>query len=253
MQSIDNKKTVRLFYRFISGWVLKLLISIACANIPQVVMAQASSVIKQPVKDVEPYLDSAAQRLEKQFGKNKIIPARFRPQILYALSYFPSLANTRIIFTIKKSTGGIISTRPTTAGLFRRSSKRTYLVVINDTVKGRTLPVFGSAPRNAQVGILGHELCHILYFNGRTGAGLLGLGIGHVSKKYIDRFEYATDSVDIAQGLGYQLLSWKLYLDSAFRKRSPDGLPSFATDTSRRRYMRADEIRVAIARNSAYR
>jgi hypothetical protein len=168
------------------------------------------------------------------------------------LSYFPELAGTKIDFRIKKSTGGIISTRPTLGSIFRRSSKRRYLVTIYDFIDGRTLPSFGNGPVNGQVGILGHELCHLLYFNKRTGTGLVALGIAHVSNSYIDRFENKTDSVDIERGLGYQLIAWKTYLDKYFRAAGHNALPAFEKSPARERYMSVERIREVMAKSRVY-
>ena len=171
---------------------------------------------------------------------------------MYALSYFPELAAIKINFRIKKSNGGIISTRPTLGGLLRSSSKRRYLVTIYDSAAGRVFPSFANGPFNGQVGILGHELCHILYFNNRSGAGLLGLGIAHISTGFMDRFENKTDSLDIERGLGYQLIAWKTYLDKYFRTAGWDAIPAFEKSPTRERYMSVEHIREVMAKSKVY-
>jgi hypothetical protein len=206
---------------------------------------------KTQVPDITDSLAAAYPALLKKLGHNKKMPPAFEKQILYALSYFPELTAIKIRFRLKKSTGGIIATRPTAASLLRRSSKRTYIVIINDSTEGRQIPLFANSNVNGQVGILGHELCHILYFNTSTGTKLLGLAIAHVSRKYMDRFEYNTDSVDIERGLGYQLMSWKQYLDSRFKTMHDRGtLPADIAGVSKR-YMSVQQIRDVMARRQA--
>jgi hypothetical protein len=199
--------------------------------------------------------DSAAihfERLKKLYGNNKEITPLYEKQIIYALSYFPELANTKIKFKIKNSTKGIISTRPTIGGIFRRSSKRKYLVLIFQPSGPNTIPLFSEAGINGQVGILGHELCHILYFNNKTGLGLIGLGINHVSVKYMDRFERRTDSVDITRGLGYQLMAWKSYLDKGFSAMRGNDEPVREEFPGGKRYMSVAAIEEQIKNTNIY-
>ena len=206
---------------------------------------------KKPVPDITDSLNSGYQRLLKQYGPNIKTPPGLEKQILYALSYFPDLEKTKIRFKLNKSTGGIIATRPTVGSLLRRSSKRTYIVFISDSIKGRTMPMFANSDVNGQVGILGHELCHIVYFNNSTGFGLLGLAISHVSKKYMDRFEYNTDSMDIVRGLGYQLIAWNIYLHKKFSQmRTQSGTTPAPPAGLNKRYMSVEQIRRQMAARS---
>lgn len=214
--------------------------------------AQAENLlIKKPRADISDSLTVYYSEPEKRFTKNKQIPLAYEKQVAYALSWFPELLHIKIKFKIKKSTGGIISTRPTIGGLLRRSSKRKYIVTIFDSTAGRTLPTFANGGVNGQVGILGHELCHIVYFNNKSGLRLVGLAIAHVSRSYMDRFEYKTDSMDIVRGLGYQLMAWKQYLDKEFRAMGwrdasfPDKI------ISRERYMSVETIK-RVMKKSGY-
>lgn len=208
---------------------------------------------KKPVPDVTDSVNAEYAVLKEQFGKNKIIPAKYEKQIIYALSWFPELVDATIEFRVTNSTGGIISTRPTNTSVLRRSGKRRYIVMIYDSTDGRSLPPFSGAGINGQVGILGHELCHIVYFNSKTGLGLIGLGIGHISQKYMDRFEHKTDSMDIERGLGYQLLAWKSYLDHRFHAMRPDNLPPPENQPIiHRRYMSVAEIRYLMSKSKVY-
>ncbi len=211
------------------------------------------SQTRKPEKDISQAMNSDYLLLKEKNSINKKIPMLFEKQVLYALSYFPELAQTRIRFEIKKSKGGIISTRPTVSSILRRSSKRSYIVIINDSTEGRRLPVFSNSGVNGQVGILGHELCHIICFQNKTGLGLMGIAIGHVSRKYMDHFENLTDSMDIERGLGYQLIDWNLYLEKGFRALVPPGSPNpFEKTGARERYMSVGHIRGLMAKIALY-
>ena len=106
------------------------------------------------------------------------------------------------------------------------------------------MPSFVNAPVNGQVGILGHELCHIVYFSNRNSFGLIGLGVAHISTPFMDRFENKTDSMDIERGLGHQLISWVEYLHKGFRAMAgADASLPFEENTKRERYMSVGSIR----------
>jgi hypothetical protein len=207
---------------------------------------------KMPVTDITDSMIINYEKLKIKFGENKEMPSGYEKQILYALSYFPELAHTKIKFEIKKSRNGIIATRPSIGSLLRKGSKRTYLVIIYDSTDGRTLPAFSNCDVNGQVGILGHELCHIVYFNSSTGFGLLGLGIAHISKNFMDRFEYKTDSMDIERGLGYQLIAWKQYLYNGFKAMSTNDSPMSEKPGISQRYMSIEQVRRAMAKSKLY-
>jgi hypothetical protein len=97
-------------------------------------------------------------------------------------------------------------------------------------------------------------LCHILYFQRKTGFGLMALGIKHVSKRFMDNFENKTDSVNIERGLGYQLMDWKAYLDKAFRNMNTSGTNNkFSEPAKRERYMSVESIRRVMAKSLIYR
>jgi hypothetical protein len=209
---------------------------------------------RSPLKDITVAMNNEYPLLKDSTGINKKMPVAFEKQILFALSYFPEFRHTKIDFKLKKSSKGIIATRPSWGSIFRRSSKRKYIVVISDSTKDRgSFPLFGNGYVNGQVGILGHELCHILYFNKRTGLGLIGLGIRHVSKKFIDGFENKTDSVDIERGLGYQLIDWNIYLRRAFGMQNPEeDLDPFFGAQKRERYMSPASIRRVMSKSPLY-
>ena len=211
------------------------------------------SQTRKPEKDITQSMNTEYTQLKEKNSINKKIPQQYEKQGLYALSYFPELSKTNIRFKIKKSKGGIIATRPTVGSIFMRSSKRTYIVVINDSTDGRRLPLFSNSGVNGQVGILGHEFCHIVYFQNKTGFGLMGIAIGHVSRKYMDRFENKTDSMNIERGLGYQLIDWNLYLEKGFRALLPPGAPNpFEKTGTRERYMSVEHIRGVMANSNLY-
>jgi hypothetical protein len=159
-----------------------------------------------PVKEFKP--DSINTYL-KDSVLNKTIPSKFEKQIRVALAYYPTLKQSKIIFKIKK-TRSPLAAAPTFWSAFRRPSKRTYVITISSesSVPFLNKILLDSLGFNAQIGVLGHEISHILEFNSKNSFFFIGLVLRNVSKKAIDKFENDTDRRCIEQGLGYQLLAW---------------------------------------------
>lgn len=234
--------------------ILLLFAVIAIASINENTRFDTSR-IKKPLVDITDSMNINYPILKQQFGKNKEMPAEYEKQILFALSYFPELTETRIRFVIKNSKGGIISSRPTVWSFFRRSSKRTYLVIINDSTEGRRLPTFAKGDVNGQVGVLGHEFCHIIHSDNQTGLGLMGIGLKEIfSKKYLNRSEYKTDSIDVERGLGYQLIAWQKYLGYSFKAMFPNDTVILESLTSgaNKRYMDPEDVQRVMAKSELY-
>ena len=210
--------------------------------------------LRSPVIDVTERMNYEYLFNKKIFGENKTMPAEYEKQILTALSYFPELRKTRITFILQKGNSGVIETRPEWFSVFKNSKSRAYIVFIGDS-SSRYTPrfMFRNSPVNGQVGIIGHELTHILYFSKKNTFGLLNTGIAHVSRSYMDNFENKTDSVCIERGLGYQLIDWNIYLRKAFGMPDPENGPDpFFTDTTKERYMSPARIRQVMKKSKVY-
>jgi hypothetical protein len=217
-------------------------------------IGMAAEAQRAPLTDINVAMNIEYSNLKDSFSTNKKILPEFEKQILYALSFFPELQNTRIHFKLKKGKGSIISARPAWGSIFKKSSKRTYIVIIGDSSAGWSPKfLFLNADANGQVGILGHELTHILNFNRMSSHGLLGVGVNHVSKKYMDNFENKTDSVCIERGFGYQLIAWNIYLRKAFGMADPENGPDpFFGETKQERYMSPASIRRVMGKSPMY-
>jgi hypothetical protein len=207
------------------------------------------------MKDVSQRVQADYDSLKIIYGVNKRMPREFQKQIIYALSYFPELKTTPIDFILEKGSSGVISTRPKWTSTFMNARHRSYVVFIGDSSRNK-IPqfMFRNSPVNGQVGIIGHELTHIYNFSQKNTLGLLGIGVNHISQKYMDRFENKTDSVCIERGLGHQLVDWNIYLRKAFGMMDPDNGPDpFFPDTARERYMSPARIREVMAKSRTYR
>jgi len=155
----------------------------------------------------EPVIDSVPE-----FGNKKEIPPQFEKPILTALSYFPELKNVHIVFRIKKAYSSL-TTKPNFAGVFKRKNRRTYIITIsNETIDTLKPLLLQNLTFEQQVGVIGHELSHVVDFNSNNFPQTIGVGIGHISKKYLDKMEFNTDRICIQHGLGKYLLAYSKHV-----------------------------------------
>jgi len=187
-----------------------------------------------------------------QFGKNKILPKGFEKQTLIALSFFPELKNIHIVFRVKKVMIPLAS-RPTILSVFHKAPNRTYIITISSKSLEIMDPILlHRLNYNAQIGVLGHEISHVAYYNKLVFLEFLRLCFGLFQSGFMDKFEYNTDKICIEHGLGYQLLAWSLNIRAVFPKEAM--IKMFGEDAAKReRYMFPETIERYIAGMPLYR
>lgn len=162
-------------------------------------------------------------RLRVEHGRLKELPPGFELQALLALSHFPELKNVHIRFLVD-DVDIPLSSRPHWPSMLQRPDKRTYLVVIDSEREGDGAGdalLLKNQPFNAQVGILGHELAHTLYYLDRSFFGIAGDALCQFSKCRED-FERNTDKLLVARGLGWQRYDHARFLRQAFAEAGTD-------------------------------
>ena len=144
-----------------------------------------------------------------------------------ALTLYPELCDLKIRVqygNIKTS----MAAQPRILSVFNKRDNRTYKVVINKNPQKEQTQLLYAAPFNAGVGIMGHELAHILDYSFKSGWQLTWTGIRYLGKNYRRTMERQTDSVTIARGLGWQLYHFAYFvmndanIDDAYRQHKSD-------------------------------
>ncbi|MFT5778664.1 MAG: hypothetical protein ACI837_001620 [Crocinitomicaceae bacterium] len=149
--------------------------------------------------------------LQSLSGYNKTIPKAFELSILKALSYFPELDSSRIVFKFAKINTSL-NARPTVGSLlFRRRHKRKYVIRIRPATEG-TVVTLDQANFNARVGVFGHELSHLADYSQRGFFKIMGRMFAYGSKRSKERFEKEIDQNTIDRGLGWQLHDWSSFV-----------------------------------------
>lgn len=229
-------------YDYRSVWVYLLI----------VLCASAGAQVPSPEFKKQNFATGQYQR----FSHYKKIPPDIIPQVLVALSYYPQLLDTKIVFRYRKRNTPL-SSRPRVWSTFRRKENRTYVITISNKTNKRLTPIlFSNLPYNAQIGVLGHELAHISTYSSKTSGQLLGLYLSLLKSKNVDAFELDTDLTCIAQGLGHQLLAWSRYvreeLDILEWRGAPKANYRKRDSKEELRYMNPKTIKEQMAKNPIY-
>ena len=181
---------------------------------------------------------------------NKKIPLEFKDAIRIALQNYPELNQIHMMFKIKKTISPL-SARPTFFSIFRKPSKRKYLIKISNLSKPQINSILlQNLSFNSQIGVLGHEIAHIQHYNSKRGIYFIGLVLKHLNRAAMDRFEYNTDKITIEHGLGFQLLSWSNEVRLKLKMKQWGG--SNQPNGKRERYMNPETIKKYIRSLSVY-
>ena len=229
-------------FKLSKGFVLAIIISSNCFSQNVVQTFHQDSISSQEIT-----------KLKEQFGKNKTIPKDFETQTLLALSYFPELKDIKIKFRLKNRTTPL-ATRPLFFSMFQASKKRTYIITIsNKSTSYLNAITLKNLNFNAQIGVLGHELCHVSDYLNKGFGKMNRIGLDIIfSKKRIDTFEFNTDKSCIDHGLGYQLLDWSISVRENLKRPNWLGAVNLAAGENSERYMNPNTITNIINNHPLY-
>ncbi len=175
---------------------------------------QSIGVLK---KYIRPADSSQYFALLKTWGENKKLAPGFELQCLLALSHYPELKKVPIDFLVQPAFIQL-SARPDPVTVLLPWVKRKYLVVIsNDTGRENDPILLSKAPFNEQVGIIGHELAHVVFYLDKNSLYLAWLAYQYqYNEAFATVFERETDKRAVAHGLGYQLYDFAFFVRKAF-------------------------------------
>jgi len=187
---------------------------------------------------------------------NKKIPDAIKAQVLTALKFYPELKDSKVVFRLKKRKTPLTS-RPRISNIFRRKKNRTYVITISTETNNELAPIlFRNLPYNAQIGVIGHELGHIVEYNSKNSFQIIGLSFKILSSKFVDSFEFNTDRIAIEHGLGYQLYDWSVFVRKALNidtwLGASKNIASGIDSNVNQRYMNPETIEKFIALNEIY-
>ncbi|QNL22422.1 hypothetical protein HZR84_10880 [Hyphobacterium sp. CCMP332] len=180
--------------------------------------AQNEIIVGGEYTKVSNYISEAKLKdLKSKFGRNKGIPKKYELQILLALSHYPQLNDVSIEF-IEKKVFAPLSALPSVPSMISPLTNRKYRVIISlkSTIEMERI-LLKNLPLNAQVGVIGHELAHILDYDQRSFSELLAVAINYgVNPAYHAWYEKKTDLRAIENGLGWELYAYSKYVRTIF-------------------------------------
>ncbi|NRB46411.1 MAG: hypothetical protein HRU41_01980 [Saprospiraceae bacterium] len=155
--------------------------------------------------------------LLEEFGQHKSLAKGYELQCLLALSHYPELKEVPIDFVIQETFIPLAS-RPAPITVLLPWLKRKYLVVISSKSAAFFEGILmHNLPINEQVGVLGHELAHTLFYLDKNSFQLARIAYQYEKNgDFHDRFEQDTDKRAVAHGLGYQLYDYAFFVRKSF-------------------------------------
>ncbi len=107
--------------------------------------------------------------------------------------------------------------------------------------------LLSNVPREAQIGVIAHELAHTVQYESYNFIGIIQLGLMYLDEESKSIFERETDERTISRGFGKNLKAWAQY--SMYD--SPKATQEYK-DFKKRVYMSPQEIETEMERYSCY-
>jgi len=176
---------------------------------------------EQVVPDFQVYSfpDTLANRtydldsLKAIIGDNKTLPEGFEVAAAIACSAFPQLKDVKIDMILTPG-GAPMEATVAIRSLFGARKNRRYKILLNDAKDSFFDPILlRSLPFDAQVGVIAHELGHVVYYH---ELNLLEFGRWGLNYLRDDKFravhERSTDLMPVYYGLGSQIYQYAWFV-----------------------------------------
>lgn len=137
------------------------------------------------------------------------LPEAFSDAFYLALSHYPELQGVQIEVSYSPIPT-TLQVQPVPGSLFGKRSKRRYRISINSDEDFEGI-FFRDIPFNAKVGLVAHEMGHILDYEHKNFFQINGTALKFLAKGSQMRYEKSIDLLTIYKGLGWQLHDWADY------------------------------------------
>ncbi|HET6544527.1 MAG TPA: hypothetical protein VFG46_28775 [Chryseolinea sp.] len=221
-----------------------------------VALQQVDPKQKEPTGEPYAFDDTLAGRrynldsLKKIIGENKGLPPGFEVQAAIAYSAFPQLKAAHIDMILTEG-GAPMESTVEIGSLFEGRRNRRYHVLLNDAHNSFFDPILlRSLPFDAQVGILAHELGHIVYYENLNIFGFGNWGLRYIMEEdFRAAHERTTDLMPVYYGLGSQI-----YQYAYFVRNDPTCKSLYAEDKGfiDKYYLTDKELSAAIAAQKSH-
>jgi hypothetical protein len=124
------------------------------------------------------------------------------------MPFFPELNEANIHVKQRKQMIPLTTT-PSIGNVFRKKRNWKYTIAVStESLKFLNPIIVKNLSDSSKIGVLGHELSHVSDFHTHGRGYMIKVFLGHISSKYLDRFEFETDHIAIKHGLGKYLYAW---------------------------------------------
>lgn len=137
------------------------------------------------------------------------LPDQFADVFFLALSHYPELKEVEIEVAYKPIPT-TLQVQPVPGSLFGKRANRRYRIAINSDEEFEGI-FFRDIPYNAQVGLVAHELAHIIDYEHKNFFQINGTALKFATKRSQTNYEKSIDLLTIYKGLGWQLHDWADY------------------------------------------
>ncbi|MEX1239374.1 MAG: hypothetical protein WEB30_06640 [Cyclobacteriaceae bacterium] len=217
-----------------------------------VVLQQVDPAQKMPWVETYSFDDTLANRtydldsLKAIIGDRKGLPKGFEVAAAIAYSAYPELKDVKIDMILTKG-GAPLESTVNIASLLGPKKNRRYRVLLNDARDSYFDPILlRSLPFDAQVGILAHELGHVVYYHELNILEFGKWGLEYLrDNDFRATHERTTDLMPVYHGLGSQIYqyAWFVRKDLTCRELYENG-----KDFLDRYYMTDEELKEVMER-----
>jgi len=211
-----------------------------------VLFATFRSLSVEPVQKIsQDSIQTELREMLREYGLLKEVPEELQATFYTALKYYPELKDVRIVVKYKniKTT---MQCAPRWDFFLHKIENRTYVISVDEEVKNDYGVLFSQLPLNAQIGVFGHELAHVIDYQTRNTFEIALFGIHYLQVDKKKKIENSIDLIAIQKGLGYQINDFSKYVFE-------DSDASFDYLKYKRKfYFRPSQIRKLIAENPIY-
>ena len=205
---------MKLFLR-----ILLVIITLFLALVAAVYFQNVEPEQKRPAFEPHIFADTLAHKeydldsLRAIIGNNKGLPEGFEVAAAIAYSAYPQLKEVSIDMILTQD-GAPMESNLNIWSLIGPRKNREYRILLNDAQNSYFEPILlRSLPFDAQVGILAHELGHVVYYH---QLNLLQFGKWGLSYLRDDDFraahERTTDLMPVYHGLGSQIYQYAYFV-----------------------------------------
>lgn len=201
------------------GKIFLIVLFLCALLVATILLQQVDPEQKMPTVIVPSFDDTLANHnynldsLKAIIGNNKGLPKGFETAAAIAYSAFPELKDVNIDMILTQG-GAPMESTVEISSLFGSRSNRRYQILLNDAHNTFFDPILLRAlPFDAQVGILAHELGHVVYYHELNVFAFAKWGLEYLrDDEFHASHERSTDLMPVYHGLGSQIYQYAYFV-----------------------------------------